>query len=103
MNKKQLIYKRPVYSLIFVVPTSATNEYNTSATTPPNDSEVMTIGQQEGLTYVLTNTPGREGVPEEMHPHHHDSDQWMAVSFLLIGSLITTSIFGFLFYLRTRR
>jgi hypothetical protein len=48
-------------------------------------------------------TPASDDVPEENHPDDHDSDQWMAVSFLLIGSLATVCIFGILVYLRKSR
>jgi hypothetical protein len=92
------------------------NENNTKHTPSLNDS-TMTVNTQETKSTEMTEkheqikltlhpaytTPKREDTPEEKHPDHHDSDQWMAVSFLLIGSLATVFTFGILLYLRTTR
>ncbi|XP_048753212.2 uncharacterized protein LOC125664477 isoform X2 [Ostrea edulis] len=88
---------------------------NTSETMFHNDSTAETIRQEAGPTEVTKNyvqtsisrltltstTRVKEDVPEDSD--HHDKNQWISVSFLLIGSLATIFIFGILFYLRTTR
>ncbi|XP_056006810.1 uncharacterized protein LOC125664563 [Ostrea edulis] len=80
--------------------TEYVHEYNTGETMSPNNSTVEIITQEEG---PIDNAHVREGVHEDKHSDHHNTNQWMPVSFLLIGSLATMSIVGILIYLRTTR
>ncbi|XP_048753203.2 uncharacterized protein LOC125664471 [Ostrea edulis] len=96
-------------------PNDSTVEVISYSTMSPNDSTVKSISKEAGPTEVPDKNvqtkfrfnPTRIIHPREdfpnIHSYHHDSNQWMSVSFLLIGSLATIFIFGILVYLRTTK